>query len=97
MCLSVLKLSLCMCVCGGGGVGGCVGVGVWVWMGVGVHAEVTEVPVTMSCLPKVSDRAATEGSKYFELGQQHHEFLTQNTCIDLAEELLTCTCPCMDL
>ena len=29
----------------------------------------------------MSDRAATEGSKYFELGQQPHEFfLTRNTC-----------------
>ena len=35
---------------------------------------------TMSCLPIVSDRAATEGSKYFELGRQPHEFLTRNTC-----------------
>ena len=25
-------------------------------------------------LPIMSDRAATEGSKYFELGQQPHEF-----------------------
>ena len=46
-----------------------------------VCAEVTEVYDTMSCLPIVSDRAATEGSKYFELGQQPHEFfLTRNTC-----------------
>ena len=35
---------------------------------------------TMSCLPIASDRAVTEGSKYFESGQQPHEFLTQNTC-----------------
>ena len=35
-----------------------------------VRAEVAEVYHTMSCLPIVSDRAATEGSKYFELGQQ---------------------------
>ena len=41
-----------------------------------VCAEVTEVYVTMSCLPIVSDGAATEGSKYFELGRQPHEFLT---------------------
>ena len=34
----------------------------------------------MSCLPIVSDRAATEGSKYLELGRQPHEFLTRNTC-----------------
>ena len=34
----------------------------------------------MSCLPIVSDRAATEGSKYFELGRQPHKFLTRNTC-----------------
>ena len=34
----------------------------------------------MSYLPIVSDRVATEGSKCFELGQQHHVFfLTQNT------------------
>ena len=31
-------------------------------------AEVTEVYDTMSCLPIVSDRAATEGSNYFEFG-----------------------------
>ena len=44
-------------------------------------AEVNEVYDTMSCLPIASDRAATEGSKYFKLGQQPHEFfLTQNTC-----------------
>ena len=36
----------------------------------------------MSCLPIVSDRAATEGSKYFELGRQPHEFLTRNTCFN---------------
>ena len=36
---------------------------------VSVCAEVTEVYDTMSCLPIMSDRAATEGSKYFELGQ----------------------------
>ena len=35
----------------------------------------------MLCLPIVSDRAATEGSKYFELGRQPHEFLTRNTCL----------------
>ena len=34
----------------------------------------------MSCLPIVSDRAATEGSKYFKLGRQPHKFLTRNTC-----------------
>ena len=34
----------------------------------------------MSCLPIVSDRAATKGSKYFELGRQPHDFLTRNTC-----------------
>ena len=38
-----------------------------------VCAEVTEVYVTMSCLPIVSDRAATEGSKYSELGRQPHK------------------------
>ena len=31
----------------------------------GVCAKVTEVYDTMSCLPIVSDRAATEGSKCF--------------------------------
>ena len=41
-----------------------------------VRAEVTEVYDTMSCLSIVSDRAATEGSKYFELGRQPHEILT---------------------
>ena len=44
-----------------------------------VCAEITEVYDTMSCLPIVSDRAATEESKYFKLGWQPHE-LTQNTC-----------------
>ena len=39
-----------------------------------VCAVVTEVYDTMSCLPIMSDRAATKGSKYFELGQQPHEF-----------------------
>ena len=35
-------------------------------------------------LPIMSDRAATEGSKYFELGRQPHEFfLTRNTCYTL--------------
>ena len=29
---------------------------------------------TISCLPIMSDRATTEGSKYFKLGQQPHEF-----------------------
>ena len=36
--------------------------------GVCVCAEVTKVYDTMSCLPIVSDRAVTEGSKHFELG-----------------------------
>ena len=35
---------------------------------------VTEMYDTMLCLSIVSDRAATEGSKYFELGRQPHEF-----------------------
>ena len=39
----------------------------------------------MSCLPIVSDRAATEGSKYFELGRQPHEFLTRNTCLRIIQ------------
>ena len=38
-----------------------------------VCAEITEVYDTMSCLPIVSDRAATEESKYFKLGWQPHE------------------------
>ena len=40
----------------------------------GVCAEVTEVYDIMSCLPAMSDRAATKGSKYFELGQRPHVF-----------------------
>ena len=48
----------------------------------GMCAEVAEVYGTMSCLIVMSDRAVTEGSKYFELGQQPHEVLTQNTCYD---------------
>ena len=43
----------------------------------------------MSCLPIVSDRAATEGSKYFELGQQPHEFLTRNTCYGVLKNYQT--------
>ena len=38
-----------------------------------VCGEVTEVYDTMSCLPVMSDRAATEGSKNFGLGWQPHE------------------------
>ena len=38
-----------------------------------VCAEVTEVYDAMSCLPIMSDRAATKGSKYFELGRQPHK------------------------
>ena len=41
--------------------------------------------MTVSCLPIVSDRAATEKSKYFELGWQPHEFLTRNTCSLVAD------------
>ena len=33
-----------------------------------------EVYDTLSCLLIVSDRAATEESKYFELGRQPHKF-----------------------
>ena len=51
---------VCVCVCVSGDSAEC--------------AEVNEVYDTMSCLPIASDRAATEGSKYFELGQQPHEF-----------------------
>ena len=47
------------------------------------RAKVTGVYDTMSCLPIVNDRAATEGSKYFELGRQPHEFLTRNTCFTM--------------
>ena len=56
-----------------------------------VCAEVTEVYDTMSCSPIVSDRAVTEWSKYFELGQQPHKFLTQNTIVILFV-LLVRTC-----
>ena len=42
----------------------------------------------MSCLAIVSDRAATEGSKYFELGRQPHEFLTRNTCLFVVSSIL---------
>ena len=44
--------------------------------------------MTMSCLPIVSDRAATEGSKYFELGRQPHEFLTRNTCFYICDKTI---------
>ena len=54
----VTVVCVCVCVCG------------WVCAGI----EVTEVYDTMSCLPIVSDRAVTEGSKYFELGWQPHNF-----------------------
>ena len=40
----------------------------------GVCSEVAKVYGTMSCLTIISDRAATKGSKYFELGRQPHEF-----------------------
>ena len=48
--------------------------GVCVCVCVCVCAEVTEVYDSMSYLAIVSDRAATEGSKYFELGRQPQEF-----------------------
>ena len=67
MCLSLLEISLCMCV----------SVRVRVCMCVCVSLVSGD---KMSCLPIVSDRAATEGSKYFELGREPHEFLTRNTC-----------------
>ena len=73
MC-SVCVCVVCVCVCllsGDSGVCVC------------VCAEVAEVYDTMSCLPIVSDRAATEGSKYFKLGRQPHEFLTRNTCFNI--------------
>ena len=53
-----------------------------------VCAEVTEVYDTMSCLPIVSDRAATEGSKYFELGRQPHEFQLEilvTSCVSVSQ------------
>ena len=91
VCARVCLVCVCVCVShvsGGSGVCVCVshvsgGSGVCVCVshvsggsGVCVCAEVTEVFDTMSCLLIVSDRAATEGSKYFELGRQPHEFLT---------------------
>ena len=72
VCVCVYVVCVCACVSGGSGVCVCVCVC--------VCADVTEVYDTMSCLPIVSDRAATEESKYFELGLQPHGFLTQNTC-----------------
>ena len=54
---SVLVCGVCACVC----------------VCVCVCAEGTEVYDTMSCLSIVSDRPATEDSKYFELGWQPHE------------------------
>ena len=38
------------------------------------------MPDTMSCLPMVNDRGATEGSKYFEWGGRPMSYLSQNTC-----------------
>ena len=61
MCLRLLEISLCMCVCV------CVCVCV---------LRLLRYYDMMSCLPIVSDIAATEGSKYFELGRQPHNFLT---------------------
>ena len=40
----------------------------------GMCAEVTQVYNTISCLPIMSDRAATESSKYFKLGRQPYKF-----------------------
>ena len=67
-CLSVLvEISLCLCM-----VCACMRVYVRASVRVCVHAcvcaEVIEVYDTVSCLSIVNDRAATEGSKYFELG-----------------------------
>ena len=59
---SVLVCGVCLCAF------------VCVCVCVCVCAEVTEVYDTLSCLSIVSDRAATEESKYFELGWQPHEF-----------------------
>ena len=50
--------------------------------GVCVCAEVTEVYDTMSCLPIVSDKATTKGSKYFELGQQAYMFFNSKYFTD---------------
>ena len=51
----------------------------------------------MSCLAIVSDRAATEGSKYFELGRQPHEFLTRNTCFSCVQVMKTPGSKCPEL
>ena len=60
----------CVCLCWRFLCTLCVG-----WRGVCVCVcAVTEMYDTMLCLSIVSDRAATEGSKYFELGRQPHEF-----------------------
>ena len=47
-----------------------------------VCAEIIEVYDTMSCLSIVSDTAATEGSKYFELGLQPHEFFNSKSLFE---------------
>ena len=60
-------MHVCVCVHVHGCVCACV-MYVWCQWCVCVCAEVTEVYDTMSCLPIVSDRAATEVSKYFEFG-----------------------------
>ena len=49
--------------------------------GVCVCAEVIEVYDKMSCLLVMSDRAATEGSKYFELGLPPHKFFNSKNLL----------------
>ena len=55
---------VCVCACGVCGVCVCACVCLVSSNGVCVCAEVAEVYDTVSCLPNVSDRAVTEGSKY---------------------------------
>ena len=88
VCVCVCVCVCAVCVCGVRVWCACVVCVVFVHVCVCVCAEVIEVYDTMSCLPIVSDRAATEGSKYFELGRQPHEFLTRNTCLKFAHILL---------
>ena len=80
---------VCVCVCV------CVCMCVCVCVRVCVYAEVTEVYDTVSCLPIVSNRAATEGSKYFELGRQLHEFFNSKyllLCLFMFNCLYHCNC-----
>ena len=55
---------------------------------------VTEVYDTMPYLPIMSDRAATKGSKCFELGRQPMSFFNSKYllhCQDMAEKMLSST------